>query len=347
MVRELLGVRLINQGKQIMKIQFKKTVLSFVFIFAFILALKSQVIVNSTNGYSAEITINPSSLFIYGGNNCDYGYNYDVNFDYSIKIIGSNIPTHLYTLQGTIETSEGSMFFNLPKKDDVGSSRSNGRVWTSKTDCKTATLETTKIQVIKIQIEGPGIPSQIIIYKPNTSLPIQLISFEAKQQNEAVVLSWITATEVNNDYFTVERSIDGVQFDFVANIKGAGNSNQIQNYSYFDRFNNEDGVYYRIKQTDYDGKFSYSDVVYVAKSVQKSELVSVYPNPSETNLITFSATSPELYNLAILTLSGQVLQTQELTSSQISLPELTKGMYILQFNNRISGEIQNVKYVQK
>lgn len=308
--------------------------------------MKSQIIVNSTNGYSVEITINPTSLFIYGGNNCSYGYNYDVNFDYTIKITGSNIPSNLYTLQGTIETADGSMFYNLPKKSATGGTKTNGHAWTSKTDCKTATLESTKIQVIKIQIEGPGIPSQTIIYT-NSTLPIELISFQAKQENDAVGLAWITATEVNNDYFTIERSLDGIHFDFVANVKGAGNSNQVQNYSYFDRFNNLNGVYYRIKQTDYDGKFSYSDVVYVAKSVQKSELVSVYPNPSETNQITLNATTPESYNLTVLTLSGQVIQIQELTSSEIYLPELTKGMYILQFNNRISGEIQNVKYVQK
>lgn len=325
---------------------FQKIILIIVLIFAFTYTSNSQIIVNSTNGYSVEITINPTSIFIYGGNNCSNGYNYDINFDYVIKITGNNAPSNLYTLQGTIETADGSMFYSLPKKSATGSTKTNGHVWTSKNDCKTATLETTKIQVIKIQIEGPGIPSQTITYT-NSTLPIEMVSFKAKQENDAVVLSWITATEVNNDYFTVERSIDGTLFDFVANVKGAGNSNQIQIYSYTDRSNNLGGVYFRIKQTDYDGKYSYSETVYVPESIQKTELVAVYPNPSETNQITINATSPDSYNLTILTLSGQVLQNQDLTSSQISLPELSKGLYLLQFKNRISGEIQTVKYLQK
>ncbi len=305
---------------------------------------KSQIVVNSTDGYSVEITINPTSLIIYGGNNCRFGYNYDFNFDYDIKIRGNNIPNNLYTLQGTIETNEGIAFFNLPKRDTHGSGKTNGRIWTSKTDCSTANLQSTPIKKITIEINGPGIVQQFIDYKTST-LPIELIDFSAKRESSNIFLTWSTATEINNDYFTLERSSNGIDFKQIAMLKGAGNSNQILNYTYSD-ISSED-AYYRLKQTDFDGKYSYSSILYIPSMEMNIETLSVYPNPSETNQIKFISATPEIYTLSISTITGQTLQTIELTSNNISLPELPQGFYLLQFKNEENGAIQSVKYLQK
>lgn len=328
-----------------MKNQIFKLTLTIFFISFFALPSKSQIIVTSTDGYSVEITITPTSLHIYGGDNCKNGYNYDINFDYTVKLTG-DIPSKLYTLQGTFETANGSMFFNLPNKTASGSSRTNGHVWTSKTDCKTADLQSTPIAKITIEIEGPGIKSQFIEYKFST-LPIELISFKAKKENSSVQLSWATATEINNDYFTIERSSNGIDFISVKNIKGAGNSNQLNTYTYSKSDIEIDGVYYRLKQTDYDGKFSYSSIVYVAPNEMEANKVAVYPNPSETNQIRFNANKPEVYTLSVSTLAGQIIHSTELFSNQITLPELSKGFYLLQFKNNETGLIQNIKYLQK
>jgi hypothetical protein len=92
-------------------------------------------------------------------------------------------------------------------------------------------------------------------------LPIELISFTANQKNSKVEIKWSTASETNNSYFTLEKSLNGLDFNFLADILGAGNSYQVLHYSYIDSENSAPVVYYRLKQTDYDGKFSYSPII--------------------------------------------------------------------------------------
>lgn len=111
-------------------------------------------------------------------------------------------------------------------------------------------------------------------------LPIELLEFNAIPLKSVVHLNWITASEINNDYFTIERSVDGVDFEPYAIMHGAGNSASLQYYSLVDT-NPVNGLsYYRLKQTDFDGAFDYSDI----KSVFfREELdLTLYPNPANS-----------------------------------------------------------------
>ena len=78
-------------------------------------------------------------------------------------------------------------------------------------------------------------------------LPISLIQFDGKNESQSNLLTWVTLTESNNDYFTLERSEDGVEFKTITKMDGAGNSDVIN--------------YYRLKQTDYNGQFSFSEII--------------------------------------------------------------------------------------
>jgi len=314
-------------------------------IIGFTISVDSQTVVSSTNGYDVLITLNPTSVYTYG-NNCKWGYDFDISFDYKIEFLGSNIPKSLYTLQGTIETENYSLFFDLPNKADAGSDRTKVRAWTSNTDCNTVNLESLKLKDIKIEIEGPGIPHQYIVISANT-LPIELISFDGKRNQNSVDLSWSTASEINNDYFTLERSTNGVDYEFVAKVVGVGNSNQKLDYSFVDRYVTNEVKYYRIKQTDFDGTMVCFKPISIGSVFGNDSKVEVYPNPNSTSIITFSGASPELYELTVLSTSGSVINVQQLTNPTISIPELTAGFYILQFKNSATGEIQNVKYLQK
>ena len=89
----------------------------------------------------------------------------------------------------------------------------------------------------------------------SSSLPINLISFDGEFSDESVILVWKTATEINNDYFTIEHSEDGINYEQIGTEFGAGNSNTILQYSMIDDNPFEGQTYYRLKQTDYDGKF--------------------------------------------------------------------------------------------
>lgn len=113
----------------------------------------------------------------------------------------------------------------------------------------------------------------------NNPLPIELLSFSAKLNfHQQVDLQWITATETNNDYFTVERSADGFAFEGIITTKGAGNSTSAITYDKIDYSPLSGLSYYRLKQTDFDGKFSYSQIV----PIEYTETVrdfTLYPNP--------------------------------------------------------------------
>lgn len=106
------------------------------------------------------------------------------------------------------------------------------------------------------------VPSlRLNITQPPIALPIELISFNGTTQNNVNTLMWVTSSEHNNDYFTLERTLNGIVFEIIANINGAGNSNEINEYTVIDPINTSSINYYRLKQTDYDGKFKYSDMI--------------------------------------------------------------------------------------
>jgi hypothetical protein len=123
-------------------------------------------------------------------------------------------------------------------------------------------------------------------------LPIELVSFTATPQNEQVDLNWITMTETNNDYFTVEKSTDGITFEALARVAGAGNSTYERDYVAVDKKPVTGSNYYRLKQTDFNGQFDYSKIIMV--HVGDPELVlTVYPNPSINNEIKLNITGHE------------------------------------------------------
>ena len=113
-------------------------------------------------------------------------------------------------------------------------------------------------------------------------LPIQLLTFTAKENGTYVDFSWSTASERNNDFFTLEKSQNGEIFEAFLSIKGAGNSTTLLNYKSRDENPYSGITYYRLKQTDYDKKNSYSDIVFVDIASQ-TERFTVFPNPNNGN----------------------------------------------------------------
>lgn len=89
-------------------------------------------------------------------------------------------------------------------------------------------------------------------------LPIKLISFTINDNK----LCWVTSTEENNEKFIIETSIDGINWDYLYQCKGAGTSNNVLRYTYIDTNSYTGIVYYRLKQVDYNGDFSYSNIIY-------------------------------------------------------------------------------------
>jgi hypothetical protein len=163
-------------------------------------------------------------------------------------------------------------------------------------------------------------------------LPVTLISFEASfRKNEGVLLIWETVSEFNNDHFTIERSTNGKTFEELTQVKGKGNSERSVKYQFTDFFPHPGSSYYRLKQTDHDGSFSYSRI----RSVVITDLpnyLSVYPNPT-TDYLNIDAHGMKSENLSfrIVDVSGKLLESQVLTEkkSSIDIRFLQAGMYVI------------------
>ena len=114
----------------------------------------------------------------------------------------------------------------------------------------------------------------------STFLPIELLTFNATPQNNTVLCNWVVATQTNNDYFTIEKTKDGINFEFVAQVKGAGTTSKTMYYSTTDEDPFAGTSYYRLKQTDYDGHYTYSDLVPVNFNNGSAFTFEVFPNPN-------------------------------------------------------------------
>ena len=174
-------------------------------------------------------------------------------------------------------------------------------------------------------------------------LPISLLSFEATPLKDKVKLEWTTATETNNDYFTVERSADAENFEEVLREQGAGNSSQILSYTAIDNTPLIGTSYYRLKQTDYDGNFTYSDLVAVKISDVKSiSKLVVYPNPTTNNRfnIMLDARQDETAELIIYNSLGEIVKQVKVELAKgtntfnIDLEKNAVGLYYIEFRNK-------------
>jgi hypothetical protein len=309
-------------------------------------AVYSQANVASSNGYTVHIDIQPVSI-IPSGNSCQYGYNYNVNLHYSVSFTGSNIPASLYTLQGTIGCGSSSHFYDLPNNGGSGNVTTQSNVWNPHPDCATATPATLLCNTAAIQIDGPGIaPQTVIITLPvGGPLAIKLNDFNAEAQKEKVKITWSTAIENNNDYFSVERSTDAAIWTVVKTIKVAANSTSLINYESFDEKPVMGTAYYRLKQTDLDGKFTYSTSRVVKFTA--GDNIYAYPIPNPGNTVNFRGiVQPKNIELAVHNISGNKVFTTTLQTNKVELPLLKSGMYLMTLNNKLTGEITNIRYVK-
>jgi hypothetical protein len=110
-------------------------------------------------------------------------------------------------------------------------------------------------------------------------LPVVLLNFSAEPDQDIVNVTWSTASEENSDYFFVERSADGINFNETGRVKAAGNSSSVKEYSLTDNTPLEGMSYYRLKQTDLNGQFTYSNMVKVNINANREEMI-IYPNPA-------------------------------------------------------------------
>lgn len=170
-------------------------------------------------------------------------------------------------------------------------------------------------------------------------LPVELLSFTAKKETKGVLLEWETATEVNNAFFQIERSLDGKVFDAISKVEGVGNSDITQSYQMMDK-NPRTGInYYRLKQVDFDGDFEYHPIVSVDMAPIKEASLQLFPNPAIDKVNVFLPSSVEgPADIAIYNAMGQLVKTTTIdlakgsNTTDIDIQELAMGRYTLIVN---------------
>ena len=186
--------------------------------------------------------------------------------------------------------------------------------------------------------------SKFYIHKDtNFPLPVELVDFTAKCNSEGIEIKWTTSVEINNDYFIIYRSYDGIRFEAVDYVEGNGNSNEIINYSYIDVNASSSNVYYKIEQFDFDGASKESKIISVNCN-NESVFVEKYQNYLKINFIN---TEDVEYQILFTNNIGQTLMTKKINitdkyySEQINYSLFEKGIYYLSIisdNNEVVTE---------
>ncbi|NBP69045.1 MAG: T9SS C-terminal target domain-containing protein, partial [Cytophagia bacterium] len=170
----------------------------------------------------------------------------------------------------------------------------------------------------------------------NAPLPVSLLNFEASVINEgkdhAVLLKWQTASEVNNNYFTIERSSDGIKWNSLRDISGKGTYNEVSTYQIIDQEPYIGKSYYRLKQTDNNEDFQFVGGVKAVSIKGESMVISVFPNPSKGIItITSKAGFMDTDEVLITDFTGRILTTEGLQQGHHQQIRLNKkpGLYLL------------------
>lgn len=192
--------------------------------------------------------------------------------------------------------------------------------------------------------QGPGQCNEFI------TLPIELLAFEAENVTGGVELTWKTATELNNDYFTIERSSDGIGYSEIATVKGSGTSKEIVSYDFTDTDPLNGRSYYRLTQTDFDGKFEVFKPVAVDVTLSDEPVISVSPNPITGNTLYITLAQAQEGALELLDSRGNKVLTgiTDGSSDNIELAidsELQPGFYYLKYKTATVAE--TVKLVKR
>ena len=171
-------------------------------------------------------------------------------------------------------------------------------------------------------------------------LPVAFQSFTAKSRNNAIELSWSTASELNNDYFTIQHSRDGKTFEDIDKVNGYGTSNKEQNYTYTHE-NPQSGLnYYRLQQNDIDGRFDFSDIV---QAENKFNDVKIYPTHIN-NTINIELKQIETAQLTIFNHMGQMVTNEKLNSQHntLDISRLPAGAYFAKVESNSQSTIQRI-----
>ncbi|OFY86134.1 MAG: hypothetical protein A3F72_06690 [Bacteroidetes bacterium RIFCSPLOWO2_12_FULL_35_15] len=215
--------------------------------------------------------------------------------------------------------------------------------------------------LIKFKISFSDLPANGVYYftigsvnKNTAPLPIELITFVANCLNEKVNVSWTTASEINNDFFTIHRSTDGINFESDGIVDGAGTSAQINNYLWIDEMPLNGNSYYRLSQTDFDGTSKTFDVVSVTcdeETVDELEITDASLN-STLLFFNFSTSFQGMHLIKIYDAYGNLLESEKkyflngTNTESFDVSRYAAGIYQINIKNNNKTAFRKVMVVK-
>ena len=230
----------------------------------------------------------------------------------------------------------------------------NQASWALTASCvPTSTMAIDKRNQFNVPAGPGGITSFNHLYSAVQSvvtLPVELLYFTAEPRGEQVVCNWETASETNNEFFEVQRSSNGADFETLGSVRGfgLGTSTENRQYSFIDNDFCDDIRYYRLKQVDYDQQFAYSETV--AINCKHKTGIEVYPNPAKTTLTTqFYQSLDSRITISVIDVAGRIVYRENVDGLKginvvhVNLEAIASGAYYITVtsNENINQTLQS------
>lgn len=275
--------------------------------------------------------------------------------------LSATLPSTLNAGQTTMvssDASSGSAPYSYQWTSSLGGSFLNANDSSTTYTAPSVTKDT--IDVVQIRVTDQCGRINFFYQNVNiqfSTLPVELLGFSANQKDAVVELKWSTASEKNNDYFSLERSGQGESWSLIAKVKGAGTTTSISDYSFLDLEPLSTTAYYRLSQTDYDGNSAGFKVVRLnpGKAIsQKSNMLNINPNPFiDTFSFEINSASQETAELSVFSSNGEIIlkRTYATRSGKNKLyfsdnGLLTEGIYFIAVKTQ-SGKMFSSKLIKR
>lgn len=187
------------------------------------------------------------------------------------------------------------------------------------------------------------------------NLPIELMSIESECVANGTILKWVSLSETNNDYYTIEKSINGIDFMPLSNIDGAGNSNQMAHYSFVDYDQSSNEAYYRLSQTDFDGTTVNLSTIYSNCNnfdFSNLEINDIYQNSMDNEVhISFNVKYQSKYTVSIVNILGQTVLEQSgtaiagINNINLNIEEQTSSIFLVLINTNTEKVSKRFIYI--